>query len=361
MKLHSLILHSTFLAASCGFLSSGVSAASFPGAQGYGAVATGGTTVVHVKNLADAGPDSLRDALSRPGRKVVFDVAGTIPIASALVIPNDTTVDGTTAPAPGITVSGHSTSMSRQHNIVVRNLRFRETMSGPPRKCALQAGDGAYNIIIDHCSIEQGRWDCLEFTTGAHDITVQWSIIGEGIAPQRFGCLLNAVGNISFHHNLFVSNHSRNPKMKANAQYIDNIVYNWGGSGLVGGHSSAPWASDVINNLFIAGPSSSPGSWLSQCTASDSFYIAGNQYDLDKNGAFNATNIPDTDFTAQGVTLLEAKKHSPAAAITIDSIAQILTAATTGTVGCQPLDDTDKRIVTELKSYGKEGQVSAHK
>jgi pectate lyase len=334
-------------------------AASFPGAQGYGAVATGGTTVVHVTTLNESGPGSIREALGATGRRVVFDLAGTITIGSALVIPNDTTLDGTTAPSPGITVSGHSTSLSGRHNIIIRNLRFRETMSGPPKKCAVQGADGAYNIILDHCSIEQGRWDCLEFTSGSHDITVQWCIIGEGIVPQRFGCLFNALDHVSVHHNLFIDNQSRNPKLKANAQYINNVVYNWGGNGLVGGHSSAKWNSDVINNFFMAGPSSSAGSWVSQCTPSDIFHVAGNQYDLDKNGTCTPTNIPDADFAKQGVTLRPTVFHSPADAVTIDPPAQVMTAATGGKIGCQPLDEADQRLVGYLKSFGKLGQIGA--
>src|SRR5262249_38941290 len=45
-------------------------ALAFPGAVGFGAVATGGRgrAVVHVSNRDDAGPGSFRDAVGTPGR-----------------------------------------------------------------------------------------------------------------------------------------------------------------------------------------------------------------------------------------------------------------------------------------------------
>ena len=111
-------------------------------------------------------------------------------------------------------------------------------------------------MIFDHCSIQWGRWDSLGVTQGSRDITFQHCIIGEAIDPQRFGALVDSVTNVTLHHNLWINNQSRNPKGKADMQFINNVIYNWRYAGYVGGHSSADWYQDLINNYFIKGRSS---------------------------------------------------------------------------------------------------------
>src|SRR5262245_7712478 len=82
----------------------------FEGAEGFGAGASGGRggSVVEVTNLDDVGPGSLRDAISRPNRTVVFRVSGTINLASRLELTHpNITLAGQTAPGDGICLRGH--------------------------------------------------------------------------------------------------------------------------------------------------------------------------------------------------------------------------------------------------------------
>lgn len=325
--------------------------------QGFGAVATGGSTVVHVTNLNDSGTGSLRAALSASGRRVVFDLSGTITITSSLVILSNTTIDGTTAPSPGITVTGYNTSMSGASNIIIRNLRFREDITGPSGKTSLQ-GAPTDTVMIDHCSIEWGRWDCMEFTSSSHDITIQNCIIGQGIDPQYFGCLIDAGDRISIHHNLWIGNNNRNPKLKGNCQYINNVVYNWGSAGgLQGGHSSAPWKSDVRGNYFIKGPSSANDNWALDCTSNDQWFVSDNFLDLDKNGSLNGSLISTAQYNALTVTLLTSQQHNPSTPVTVDSSATAVSKAAAGNYGCQPLDAYDVAEINFLKSYGTTGKI----
>jgi pectate lyase len=320
---------------------------------GYGAVATGGTTAFKVTNLNDSGTGSLRDALSAGGRLITFNVSGTIEISSVLIIPSNTTLDGT---GKSITIHGHYVSISNKKNIIIKNIRFREDSTAPADKCSLQ-GSACGNIMVDHCSIEWATYDCCEFTSNSSNITVQYCIIGASIASQYSGGLIDSANKVSIHHNLWIDNKTRNPKLKGNCQYINNVVYNWCDTGgLIGGHSSANWYCDIINNYFIKGPTSANDNWLTDCGTTDCWYVSGNYKDLDKNGSLNGTAIAASEFTAKSVTVLSTKQHNPSTAVPVHTAAAAVSQAASGAWGCQPLDSYDTTLVSYLKSYGTQGK-----
>ena len=100
----------------------------FPDAQGAGRSAMGGRfgDVYHVTTTSDSGPGSLRTAVSATNRTVVFDVAGTITLASPLIIANSyLTIAGQSSPGGGITVAGDMTVVQAAHDVIIRDVRFR--------------------------------------------------------------------------------------------------------------------------------------------------------------------------------------------------------------------------------------------
>ncbi|HAO79836.1 MAG TPA: hypothetical protein DCQ92_12850, partial [Verrucomicrobia subdivision 3 bacterium] len=112
--------------------SGGGAAGSGGGAAGSGGGAVGAghagvnSTVYHVTTTSDAGSGSLRDAVNATNRTVVFDISGTINLASPLVITNSyLTIAGQTAPGGGITVAGDMTTVQSAHDVVIRFVRFR--------------------------------------------------------------------------------------------------------------------------------------------------------------------------------------------------------------------------------------------
>ena len=159
----------------------------FPGAEGAGAGALGGGgpvtggghgtngTVYHVSNLNDSGPGSLRDAVTVTNRTVVFDVSGTINLASPLVITNSfLTIAGQTAPGCGITVAGWMTSVQNAHDLIIRDIRFRPGSynSTPDQGDALRLTN-VDNVIADHVSDSRSVGDTVS-ALDSTNVTVQW-------------------------------------------------------------------------------------------------------------------------------------------------------------------------------------------
>jgi pectate lyase len=331
----------------------------FPGAEGFGQFASGGRggETVHVTTLDDSGSGSFREAVSKPKRTVVFDVGGTIQLKSNVAVSSNITLSGDTAPGDGITIYGRSVSFSGQNNVVVRYLRFREGINGDKGKCSVNLSGGS-NMIFDHCSIEWGRWDCLGLTQGSREITFQNCIIGEGVDPQRFGSLSDSVTNITYSHNLWINNQSRNPKAKGRIQYVNNVVYNWGVCGLVGGHSAADHSLDAIGNYFIAGPNSGSHA-VGEFKATDHVFQKDNFADLNKDGKLDGKALVPADFgSGEGApTFANDLTVGPLKNVTLEPAQSALTNVLAH-AGCSlHRDAVDSRLIDAVKSFGKAGEI----
>lgn len=326
----------------------------FPGAEGFGRFAAGGRsgTVYHVTNLNDTGEGSFRDAVSRTGRTIVFDVSGVIRIKEKIAAAPGITIAGQTAPGTGITVYGNGVSFGG--NTIVRYIRFRGSINMPKGACTVVA-DNLKDIIFDHVSIEWGRWDNLHVKNSS-DITFQYCLIGEGIDPQRFGALLEHPVDITVHHSLWTGNQSRNPKAKAKIEYINNVVYNWGESAFVGGHSATDHYQDLAGNYFIAGPSSTD-EFLSMFTATDHVYHRDNYADLNKDGRVNGRLITDADFIREKATLLQEPSSMQRSNVTISTATDAVKIVMAEAGSSLQRDAVDKRIIGYFKSLGKKGRI----
>lgn len=325
----------------------------FSTAEGYGShFSASGRTVYHVASLDDSGAGSLRDAVSQPNRDIVFDVGGTISIRSPLSFSSNITVEGQTAPSPGITVYGMNSSLSGVSNVVIRYMRFREGINAPRGACSLSI-DGSCNVIVDHTSIEYGRWDNLHLEND-HDITLQYCIIGQGINPQRFGCLMGDDDRITIHHCLWIDNSNRNPKIKGNVEYADNVVYNWGQIGIQGAHSGAVTSKDIINNYFIAGPYSSP-SFMSDFTNTDQVYSSGNYVDLNRDGQLNGRLVTDEDI--RNLTATVEAQRCMDSGLTVTPAPQAYKTVVNEAGSSLYRDSEDQLLISELQSLGKTGEI----
>lgn len=250
-----------------------------PGTSGFGITTPAGRygQIYKVTSLLESGPGSLREALQAQGpRVVIFEVSGTIDLTQDIGIDAPyITIAGQTAPFPGITIKGAGIRIFT-HDVLIQHLRIRvgDDPQGPDpenRDGIGIEGDwgkniGAYNVVIDHCSVSwavDGNIDL--WFDGAHDITIKNCIISEALnnsvhpkGPHSTGLLIgDTIKNVSVTGNLFAHNRFRNPLMKQRTSTVcaNNVVYNAYYSmefSARGGHTIA----SVVGNAFIPGPDS---------------------------------------------------------------------------------------------------------
>ena len=313
-------------------------APAFPGAEGHGRYVSGGrnpadgsTKIIHVTNLKDSGTGSFRSAVSGSDYKtIVFDVGGVIPLNSDIVIGDNTTIAGQTAPEPGITLR-YRTIRPGGNNII----RFIRIRRGEEK----DVNDGAdaiwqrqkNGIIIDHCSFSWSIDEVASFYDN-NNFTMQWCTIGESLLNAGHGKGAHGYGGIwggklaSFHHNMICHVQNRSPRFcgarydwggftsnKLYAQYrwenavqseiVDFrncVIYNCG-NGCYGGPGGG--YVNMVNNYYKTGPAGSTSqvtkiSIANSTTAEDypkywgltsRYYINGNT--VNSNTNYDWTNI----------------------------------------------------------------------
>jgi hypothetical protein len=264
----------------------------FPKAEGFGAIAVGGRggRLIEVTNLDDSGPGSLRQACESPGaRIVVFRVAGLIELVRPLKIKNSyLTIAGQTAPGNGITLKSKDFDFDGPMlrisdgatDIIIRYIKLRV---GRTEKNTDKNNDNMtiYNgsrVIFDHVSAQWASDENMTIRPGSHtgdnvyDVTFQRCIIGPTFYPHSTGSLIsrgymlkNGFDRYSIHHNLFIHNDHRNPRITGdmgegdnhiNMEVVNNVVYNWGHRvGTTRGNAHV----DFIGNYWKAGPNSRNG------------------------------------------------------------------------------------------------------
>lgn len=269
----------------------------FPGAEGFGANTPGGRggRVLFVTNLDDSGPGSFRAACEAEGpRTIVFRVSGTIALQSDIIVRNPyLTIAGQSAPGDGICLRDHTFGVAT-HDVIVRYLRGRLGDESKSQSDGLDILNGSRDVIFDHCSATWSVDECLSLSGNVSNITVQWSLIGESLrksvhakGPHGYGSLSRANGPVSWHHNLWIHNDARNPRLGDNYgrgptfptfDVRNNVIYGFGGtaSGLTQGKLKI----NYVANYLRAGPDSTAKTPMTIGPNSDiTLYLEGNVYD----------------------------------------------------------------------------------
>ncbi len=294
--------------------------AAFPGAEGFGASATGGRggSVVYVTNTNASGVGSLQWAIDQPGAKyILFKVSGVIDTQIHLTN-GDVTIAGQTSPG-GITIRGFVTDETPYQdqavrapsdfaeNWILQHIRIRPGLGGP-------SDDGlrlryTRNAIVDHVSIGNATDEAVEISY-SNNITIQNSILAETLGGHSFygGVLMNysnpahgfQLDNIALHHNIFnriegrLPEGSRESLAAANSRMnleLSNTLY-WDprffialspNTNVVTNSLGNPypiyWDLNAVNNYFRVGNQFPYGMFDDQIlrVAGNRLYVSGNQ------------------------------------------------------------------------------------
>lgn len=362
---------------------------------GGGSAATGGNgaaTVYRVTSLEDNEPynpkdGTLRFAINKAGaRIIVFDVAGTIHLCAPLTIAHgDVTILGQSAPGQGICIADYPLVLEKTNNVIIRFVRVRLGNSSLEKDNekdydAISVND-CKNVLIDHCSASWSVDECVS-CYGNENFTLQYCFITESL--RNAGHVKGAHGyggiwggkNASFHHNLLAHHDSRNPRFdhdyvdKKHAgpiDFVNNVIYDWGGNSTYGGEGSSNGAGgrhiNMVNNYYQPGPYTNnnvrtrivdPWTSCDNCISACGgnvlppvIFLSGNvMKDADEvtrdnwKGSTKAKSVAGTDTRwKEGLTLLPAEQEAASAYQTVLAKA-----------GCSlSRDAVDLRIVQEVQ------------
>lgn len=349
----------------------------FPGAEGCGSFTPGGRggTVYEVTNLEDSGPGSLRDAVSQGHRTIIFRVSGTIDLKRQLCVTQPfITIAGQTAPGDGICLRNYTFQIST-HDVIVRFIRSRLGDVSRQEDDSISILSGCRDVILDHCSATWSVDECLSTSGDDSNITVQWCLIAEALdssvhskGAHGYGSLARASGPVSWHHNLWAHNNSRNPRLGDSYGYgahpafdvRNNVIYDYGDT--CSGLTQGVFTVNYVGNYIRPGPSSRAKFPINIGAESDiRFYLSDNiMAGNDALTADNAKFINALEFNGKRQARLVDKPFDAPPVFTVsaqDAYRKVLAA-----VGaCMPVrDSVDARIIGNVRE-GKGKIINSQK
>ncbi|MCG8409291.1 MAG: hypothetical protein MI923_29150 [Phycisphaerales bacterium] len=188
-----------------------------------------GLPVFNVTDLGDDGQGTLRwafDQCKSTAGCVIKGIPGVITLLSPLDLEGakNVYIEG-----KGLQVGGQEVLISNCNGVSITDVRFVLGANGPTNNDSLLIRD-SNNISVKHCTIVQGRDECLDIFRDCDCIVVEYCIIGDPIRPSPDGsigaCFLSdpaLTGDVIMTHNLFGLANHRQPQIACNGCRVDMI------------------------------------------------------------------------------------------------------------------------------------------
>ena len=378
------------LVAACNYIQGGASSTT----GGKGGTIYVVTTLSDSINPADnkSVPGTFRYAIEQgEARIVIFNVAGTIHLKKPLTLSKgNITIAGQSAPGDGICIADYPLLIKGANNVIIRFLRFRlgnESLKIDKNTDydAISVNDSK-NVVLDHLSCSWSVDECLS-CYGNENFTLQYCFITESL--RNAGHVKGAHGyggiwggnNASFHHNLIAHHDSRNPRFDhdyVNAScagpidYVNNVIYNWGGNSAYGGEGTNKGAGgrhiNMVNNYYKYGPATSkkarivnPTTKCGNCSSSPGGTVEPGKFYVTGNYVYGSTTVTNDNW--QGVDPDELNKKDLCKAtsrwtdgltmMTKEESAEQAYETVLTKAGCSLTRDAiDTRVVNEVRNGG---------
>jgi hypothetical protein len=181
-------------------------------------------------------------------------------------------------------------------------------------------------------------------------ITIQWCILSESLNLEGHGYASISGGNrISWHHNLFAHNNSRNVRFQGavDADFRNNVIYDWGEAAAYGEFDRL----NYVGNYLKPGPSTTQHPWLfhegKESVMPGSLYLTGNIL-------VGSTKATDDNWKGTGFyferTKLEASAPFPSPGVDDETAAEAYDHVVASAGATLPSrDSTDQRIAKDVR------------
>ena len=360
--------------------------------EGGGAKVKGGDggTIYRVSRLDDeTDPNTglpmagtLRYAVNQTGaRRIVFTTSGTIHLKKELRIKTGSiTIDGQTAPGDGICIADYPLVINAS-NVIVRFIRVRLGDVSNTEEDAVSVNN-SQGVVLDHLSCSWSVDECVS-CYGNTDFTMQYCIVSESLKESIHGKGSHGYGgiwggtNASFHHNLLAHHDSRNPRFDHDyintsctgpIDFVNNVVYNWGGNSAYGGEGSTNGGGgrhiNFVNNYFKPGPSTKssvkerlvdPWTSCSNCTDRCGGSVTAPKIFLTGNTMTSSASVTSDNWTgstkSKSVAGTDSRWTNGLTPLTIEQTANEAYETVLTKAGCSlHRDAIDTRIVNDVRN-----------
>lgn len=236
-------------------------------------------TIVRVTTLSPDGPGSLTDAISKGNRHVVFDVGGVIDLRSTsaerpdyeiLLTSSNITIDGSTAPAPGISIIGARLLIQNAADVTIKHITMVQgddvvgvDNRGQRDTLTIQASE---DVLIQNVSLFWSQDELADVWAGSRRVTFDRVLFAEPLDKDNHahGLLAgNGASQVTIINSVFASPRKRAPKFAFGTDIdghtgglmVNNIIYNPLSRTVIVGDGAKVSA---VGNLVIPGPDSQP-------------------------------------------------------------------------------------------------------